>query len=227
MIQSLLNSRAPIVGLSRAGQRPLVFKLSVIVQSLKGLTVTSERIDGDYLIVTAECLHVKAVRKYYGASRELLGGMRRTLHGWAAGERAKRAYIQTLPLDRKQAARTRKIDALRLKLKRLTRRPHNPATNFYRCHDGYNGSILAWYQQKPLRRSCQSKEALGRYWLTHQDVSVMTKKPWELTYIGDLQPHWGPERYSFLKSEERKTVKAQLAVLLAIPEREVSAFSNR
>jgi hypothetical protein len=229
MMQSLLNSRAPFIGLSREGLKPLIFRRAVVVESLKGLTVTSETIQGEYLIVTAECLHVKAVRKFYGgafASCHERIKVRRALYGWAMGERDKRARAAVRSPDRKQAARENKIHTLRVKLKRLTRRPHNPAIPLNRRSGGYTGSILTWYQQKPLRRSCRSKEALGRYWYEHQGDYVMTTKPWELKEAAYGSPEWGPERYGALKTEERATVKAQLAVLLQVPEREVSAFTR-
>jgi len=111
-------------------------------------------------------LACKSSRKYYGASRDYLAECV-TLHGWAAAN-VPSGLIYDVTLDRQQAARTRKIDALRLN-SRDSPGAAQPCTNFYPVTmDITEASLMV--STKPLRRPGQSKEALGRYWLTHSDV---------------------------------------------------------
>lgn len=217
MIATLLNAKAPIVGIPVEGSRPLAFKRKVVVESLKGLKVEHEQIIGEFLIVRASAPGVKAIRKFQGRWMNLLD-IRKQINGWAAGERARRAKRAMLPADKKLAAKVSKVKALWAKLERLTPKVRVPfhVRNANR-YEWERDSILAWYRRKAERRRLGKGNDWNR---PTKPYCLRTDDSWNA-------PKWGRDHFPRLDDEDRRAVKAQLACVLGIDESEVSVYRRR
>lgn len=236
------RGRGPFIGIPCGNRKTVLIRRELFMKSLAGLRIV------DAALVWSACGHdllglrvsacgprVKATRLFYHQDARAYDN-RKLIETWKNNE-ARRLETKALVsgLDKKQAAKARKIATLYKKLERLTRRPKNPATasGYHRQDSPFGGdmhpNIARWYTQKPVRRTCKSKEDLSKCWYEHQhEYGILTGKPWELAYYyGRESLEWAAGRYDGLRDPERVAVKAQLAVLLEIPENQVSVFRKR
>jgi hypothetical protein len=149
-LQKLATQKAPIVGITRPGDKPFAVSRAILAGLLTGLTACE--------IALADELEIHAERCHYRL-RPL--DMRRgsehykSLKAWAARQRAKKSTPPLSRDQRRKAELLRKIAVAERKAKHLKvySLPYNPALECGRSSSDYERHEWArWQAEKPTRR---------------------------------------------------------------------------
>lgn len=149
-LQKLAALPAPVIGISRPGEKPFAFERKRLAALIEGLEAADITLNGNLEICASH-------RRYVLHSQDVRWGSvtYKMLRSWAKRQRAKCEAPALPPEERQKAELLRKIAVAERKANRaFPCRPYNPALRHPYAVSGYEREEwAAWFAEKPMRRA--------------------------------------------------------------------------
>lgn len=158
-LQRLTAQQAPVIGISRQGEKPFAFERKRLAGLIDGLESASVTLNGN--------LEIRAPnRRYVLYSQDVTrhSDACKLLRAWAARQRVKRKAPAVSREERRKSELLQKIAVAERKANKLAvhYQPYNPALECGQPASDYERrEWAAWFAQKPMRR------AIGRLAVEH------------------------------------------------------------